>query len=156
MSLRAKSSGLSLPCFWNWATRPGWPTDARSGGRPPDKAVDKTVGVLSPAGLYLTLTLGYCLLNAAITRWKFFCSCATQMPTSEMFPLTLALDCVVPLPDAPVELLLLLLPHPANAMSAATAATVRTVNGPLRLLIILNCSFRLVPIDAQAGFRIEE
>src|SRR4051794_18920773 len=129
MSLRAKSSGLSLPCFWNCFTRPGWPTDARSGGRPPDKAVDKTVGVLSPAGLYLTLTFGYCLLKASMTRWKFFCSCATQIPTIEMLPLTslLAADLVVPAPPELLELLLSsLLPQPARATSAATAARAST------------------------------
>src|SRR3954447_13483656 len=113
MSWRAKSSGFSLPCFWNCLTRPGWPTDARSGGRPPESAADSKVGVLSPAGLYLTLTFGYFLLNASMTRWKFFCSWATQIPTIEMLPLTLvpaALVLVVPLE---LELLLLSLPQPA-------------------------------------------
>src|SRR3954466_16168660 len=112
MSCRANSRGFSLPCFWNCLTRPGWPTDARSGGRPPDKAVDRTVGVLSPAGLYLTLTFGYCLLNASTTRWKFFCSCATQIPTIEMLPLTFLLlaALLVPPPELLELLLSLLLP----------------------------------------------
>src|SRR3954468_15586752 len=137
MSWRAKSSGFSLPCCWNCLTRPGWPTDARSGGRPPDKAVDSTVGVLSPAGLYLTLTFGYCLLKASMTRWKFFCSCATQMPTTDRLPLTFLFDDVVLAPPERVDvLLLLLLPQPARAISAAIAARARTESGPLRLMII--------------------
>src|SRR3954462_15838832 len=115
MSLRAKSSGLSLPCFWNCFTRPGWPTDARSGGRPPDKAVDRAVGVLSPAGLYWTLTFGDCLLKASTTSWKFFCSFATQMPTIESLPLTDEFEVVVAAPLLPLDLLsLLLLPQPAT------------------------------------------
>src|SRR3954451_4147276 len=133
MSFRAKSRGLSLPCFWNCLTRPGWPTDARSGGRPPASAVESTVGVLSPAGLYLTLTFGYCLLKAAITRWKFFCSCATQMPTIEMLPFTFDFEAVVLLPLLELEVELLLLPQPASATSAATASTLRTT---LRLIVI--------------------
>src|SRR3954451_9698899 len=137
MSFRAKSRGLSLPCFWNCLTRPGWPTDARSGGRPPASAVESTVGVLSPAGLYLTLTFGYCLLKAATTRMKFFCSCAPQMPTIEMLPLTFEFAAVVLLPLLEVELeLLLLLPQPASATSAASAATARTMIGPLRSAVI--------------------
>src|SRR3954469_8074550 len=124
MSFRAKSRGLSLPCFWNCLTRPGWPTDARSGGRPPASAVESTVGVLSPAGLYFTWTFGYCLLKAATTRWKFFCSCATQMPTIEMVPFTLAFEDVVFDPLVELELLLLL-PQPATtAARTATASTV--------------------------------
>src|SRR4051794_9796411 len=121
MSLRANSRSFSLPCVWNCFTRPGWPTDARSGGRPPDKAVANTVGVLSPAGLYFTLTLGYCLLKASTTRWKFFCSCATQMPTTEMLPLTFefAAEVVEPLVEPLDDLLSLLLPQPAKATSPA-------------------------------------
>src|SRR4051794_12696139 len=135
MSFRAKSRGLSLPCFWNCLTRPGWPTDARSGGRPPASAVESTVGVLSPAGLYLTLTFGYCLLKAETTRRKFFCFCATQMPTIEMLPLTFELAAVVLLPLVELELLLLL-PQPAtSAASAATASTVRIVNDPCFVFI---------------------
>ena len=83
--------------------------------------------MLSPAGLYLTVTFGYCLLNASTTRWKFFCSCATQMPTTEMLPLTFLLADVVLAPPPLVLLeLLLLLPQPAKATSAATAARAKT------------------------------
>src|SRR4051794_25786536 len=129
MSLRANSSGFSAPFFWNCFTRPGCPTDAMSGGWPPEIAVDNTVGVLSPAGLYLTLTFGYCLLNASMTRWKFFCSAAVQMPTTEMLPFTSVLAAPVPalvlLPELD-DLLSSLLPQPANATSAEINARAST------------------------------
>src|SRR5438128_2167018 len=106
-----------------------------SGGRPPDKAVDNTVGVLSPAGLYFTFTFGYCLLNASMTRWKFFCSAAVQIPTTETLPLTFAFDEVVFEPLLLLdELLSSLLPQPANVTSAVASATTRTATGCLPVL----------------------
>src|SRR4051794_5837896 len=137
MSLRANSSGFSAPFFWNCFTRPGCPTDAMSGGWPPEIAVDNTVGVLSPAGLYLTLTFGYCLLKASMTRWKFFCSAAVQMPTTEILPLTSALPALVFVAPLELELLSsLLLPQPATtAMSAATASKATMRVFLIRLLL---------------------
>src|SRR5690348_930443 len=105
-----------------------------SGGRPPDKAVDNTVGVLSPAGLYLTFTSGYCLLNASMTRWKFFCSAAVQMPTTEILPFTFCLAAPVLVPPLePLELLLSLLLLPQPATTAATSARASRKASPLRL-----------------------
>src|ERR671921_2555895 len=72
----------------NCFTRPGWPTDARSGGLPPAIAVESTVGVLLPADVYLTLTSEYLSWNASSTSWKFFCSGPDQMPTIVSLPLT--------------------------------------------------------------------
>jgi hypothetical protein len=55
-----------------------------------------------------------------MTRWKFFCSAAVQMPTIEMLPETFLFAAPV---LEPLDVLLsLLLPQPANATSAATAA----------------------------------
>src|SRR3954454_21434262 len=89
MVLFAKVSGLSAPFSWNCLTMPGWPIAARSGGLPPWTAVLSTVGVLSPAGLYFTVTFGYCFLKPSMTAWKDFCSSPVQMPTTETLPLTL-------------------------------------------------------------------
>src|SRR4051795_4382129 len=125
MVLLAKSSGLSAPFSWNCLTTPGWPIAARSGGLPPCTAVLSTVGVLSPAGLYFTLTFGYCFLNPSMTAWKDFCSSPVQMPTSEMLPETLlaALAVVLLPPDEDELLLSSLPPHPAATNADAASAT---------------------------------
>src|SRR3954447_9873013 len=133
MSDFAKSSGLSAFFCWNCLTTPGWPMAARSGGLPPWTAVLSTVGVLSPAGLYLTLTLGYFLVNPSITAWKDFCSSPVQMPTIERLPETLAAAAVVlaAVEDPPPPLLLLLsLPQPAAAKARAPSAA--SAAGPNR------------------------
>src|SRR5436190_1808995 len=57
-----------------------------SGGLPPCTAVARTVTMLSPAGLYFTVTSGHFCLKPSRTAWIDFCSVATQMPMSEMFP----------------------------------------------------------------------
>src|SRR5215212_721484 len=58
------------------------------------------------------------------------------MPTIEMLPETFLAAAPVLLPPlVPLELLSLL-PHPATATSAATASRLRTVAGPLRLVVI--------------------
>ena len=108
---------------------------ATSGGSPPSIAVDSTVGTLSPAGLYLTLTFGYFLLNPSSTAWKDFCSCAVQMPTTEMLPETLDVSSLAPPPVAP--------PPPASSSSSppqpasavavsASAARARNLNDFMR------------------------
>lgn len=84
----ANSIGSSASLAWNSFTRPGWPTAARSGGLPPSMAVESTVGVLSPAEVYLTFTLGYFSSNASSTAWKDSCSLPVQMPMTERLPLT--------------------------------------------------------------------
>src|SRR3954454_23971820 len=124
MSLLAKSSGLSAPFSWNCLTTPGWPIAARSGGLPPCTAVLSTVGVLSPAGLYFTVTFGYVFLKPPITAWKDFCSSPVQIPTSETLPETLLAALVVLVPVDEDELLLSLLPpHPAAMKADAASAT---------------------------------
>src|SRR4051794_8778408 len=133
-SSRAKSSGLSAFFSWNWWTTPGWPIAARSGGLPPSTAVPRTVGTLSPAGLYFTVTLGCVFLNPSITAWKDFCSSPVQMPTIEMLPETLALDAVVLAavePAAPVLLSLLSSP-PQPAAARARVPSAARAAGPNR------------------------
>src|SRR3954453_9816220 len=114
MSLFAKSSGCKAPFFWKSFTSPGCDTEARSGGLPPCTAVERTVGVLSPLELYLTVTFGYCVLHTSSTAWNDFCSSPVHTPVMLTFPLT-SLD--------PDELLLLLLPpHPAARTASGTAS----------------------------------
>src|SRR6266511_2214563 len=84
-----------------------------SGGLPPSTAVLTTVGTLSPAEVYFTLTFGYVSLNLSITAWKDFCSSPVQMPTTETDPDTFEAAEV----DVPP------LPQPAAATRAAAAAT---------------------------------
>src|ERR671936_1135956 len=104
--------GFSAFRFAKSLTRPGWDTDARSGGLPPCTAVESTVGVLSPVGLYLTETFGYFFLNPSSTAWKFFCSSPVQTPLIEIFPLTAVLtpDAALPVAVGVLELLPELLP----------------------------------------------
>src|SRR3954453_6939405 len=128
MVLLAKSSGLSAPFSWNCLTTPGWAIDARSGGLPPSTAVPRTVGTLSPAGLYFTLTLGYCLVKPSSTAWNDFCSSPVHTPTIERLPETLAAAaCVLVVELEPLLPLSLLssLPQPAatNAAAPSEAST---------------------------------
>src|SRR4051812_10045705 len=74
-----------------------------SGGLPPETAVARMVGSWSPAGVYLTVTFGYCFLNPSSTAWKFFCSSPVQTPVNEMVPETFVSAAVDPPPAAAVE-----------------------------------------------------
>src|SRR5918911_2156766 len=87
----ANVSGLSAPRFAKSLTRPGCDTDARSGGLPPCTAVESTVGVLSPVGLYFTETFGYFLWKPSRTAWNDFCSSPVQTPLIVIFPFTAVL-----------------------------------------------------------------
>src|SRR5664279_3348478 len=89
----AKSIDLIALRPANCFTRPGWLIEARSGGLPPATAVESTVGTLSPADVYLTLTPGNFFWKAVSTAWKFFCSAPLQTPTHDRLPLTAYLCC---------------------------------------------------------------
>src|SRR4051812_35525938 len=114
--------GFAAPFCWNSLISPGWAIVAMSGGLPPWTAVPTTVGTLSPAEVYLTLTFGYDSLNLSITAWKDFCSSPVQMPTTEPWREGWVFGGVAdgpppPLPPPPP-------PQPASASSAvATRAS---------------------------------
>src|SRR3981189_1833404 len=97
---------FSAPFFWKSVTRPGCETAARSGGLPPATAVARTVGVLSPVDLYVTLTPGFVFLKPSRTALIAFSSGPVHTPTIE----------TVPAADFFVDLAL------ANAVTAAKRA----------------------------------
>ena len=61
-----------------------------SGGLPPSTAVERTVTMLSPPEVYLTVTSGFFSLKPSITAWKDFCSGPVQTPITEIEPETLS------------------------------------------------------------------
>src|SRR5437763_16179734 len=77
---------FSAPFFWKSLTRPGCETEARSGGLPPATAVARTVGVLSPVDLYVTLVPGFALRKPSSTALNDFSSGPVQTPTMLMLP----------------------------------------------------------------------
>src|SRR2546421_8579461 len=113
---RANSIGFRAPRFAKSFTSPGCDTDARSGGLPPCTAVESTVGVLSPLGLYLTVTFGYLALKPFSTAWNDFCSSPVQTPVIVTLPETLlAVVC------SPPEPFFELPPHPAAPTASGRA-----------------------------------
>src|SRR5262245_65659153 len=122
--------GFSAPCATNCFTRPGWAMSAIVGGCPPATAVDRTCGMLSPTGLYVTWTFGYGLLKAAITALKDCASGPVHTPSSVIEPDTLdgVVAVVAVVAVVPPELLFDP-PQPAaatrrTAVAATTAAAV--------------------------------
>src|SRR2546423_4337028 len=120
---RANSNGFSAPRPAKSFTSPGCETDARSGGLPPWTAVESTVGVLSPLGLYLTVTFGYLALKPFRTAWNDFCSSPVQTPVMVTLPETLLLAVVPP----PPELFFELPPHPAATSASGSASSRRAM-----------------------------
>src|SRR5437773_7326683 len=100
---------------------------ARSGGLPPCTAVARTVTMLSPAGLYLTVTSGHFCLKPSRTAWIDFCSVATQMPMREMDP--------EPQFAPPVEPAAPVLPPPPPPQPAASASAANNPSSKNRNLI---------------------
>src|SRR5919108_3107925 len=134
MVLFAKSSDFSASLLKKSLTSPGCETEARSGGFPPETAVERTVGVLSPVAWYFTVTFGYLDLKPFRTAWNDFCSGPVQTPVMVTLPLTL-----VP----PVLLVFLELsfeppPHPAASRSSGSASATRAT----RYLLIRLLSWR--------------
>ena len=86
----AKSSGFSASRFTKSAIVPGWETVAMSGGLPPSTAVERTVTMLSPPDVYLTVASGFFSVKPSITAWKDFCSGPVQTPITEIEPETLS------------------------------------------------------------------
>src|SRR6266536_4809349 len=134
----AKSIGLSAPRFAKSFIRPGWLTDARSGGLPPATAVASTVGVWSPDDVYLTLTSGFAFVNPSMTAWKFCSSAPVHTPVIEMLPET--------------PLCLVFAPAVLVATSAATASAVSATSAVSFLILILLLSRRR-PQDPCPGRR---
>src|SRR3954451_564044 len=143
-SVFAYSMGFTAPFLTKSEISPGWATNATVGGFPPSTAVASTVGRLSPADVYLTLTFGLSSVKPSITFWNARCSGPLQTPITEMLPEMLLVD---PPPLDPLELLLPPPhppppdlppppPHPAARPSASTASAAHT---GLTLICCLRC-----------------
>src|SRR3954452_2954353 len=108
-----------------------------SGGLPPATAVARMVGSWSPAGVYFTVTFGYCCLKPSSTAWKFFCSSPVQTPVKVMVPDTLVFAAVDPAARAAVEagaagVVALELELELDPPQAASAMPATTASGPNR------------------------
>src|SRR3954447_6847671 len=131
-SVFAYSMGFTAPFLTKSEISPGWATNATVGGFPPSTAGASTVGRLSPADVYLTLTFGLSSVKPSITFWNARCSGPLQTPITEMLPEMLL---VTPPPLDPLDLPLPP-PHPAARPSASTASAVHT---GLTLICCLRC-----------------
>src|SRR5437763_11965181 len=133
-----------------------------SGGLPPETAVARIVGSWSPAGVYFTVTFGYCFLKPSRTAWKFFCSSPVQTPVNDTVPETLvagAVEAAPPAVDAAAGVAELELdelePPPQAATARATAATASGPNRCERCRRIVGSSSSSVR-DAEARLGVEE